>query len=238
MIKCNFFSGLLFFLLFNALVYAESFENNSFKTSFCTLLKQEIMKRNSLYYNSEIIVDFLYIPKKLEQVELKISSLELKIPSRLTNVIGKLVVPTFVDGKKNNVIVSVKIIKDIVVASANIKKYDIISSDKICIKKYDLSSVPSNVILDPATIIDKESVTNISKDTIVLDWMIRNVTLGKKDSDVQIVAKTGDVTVKCTGKLLQDSSINNYVWVQNPKSKKKLKGILVDSKTVIVDVLE
>ncbi len=128
--------------------------------------------------------------------------------------------------------VQVKLFDYAVISRMAITKQTIINADMVDIKEVEVSNTSKQYFHDIQEVINK-----IAKNTIGPNQILSNTHLDlplaiRKNQEVTILAKTGNIAVKMKGIALDDGKLGQRIRIKNTKSQRVIEAIVLDSNTV------
>lgn len=213
------------FLVLVSFIFSFAEEQNVLSEKLIEVVKA---KYGSQY---EVDVDLLYLPNEVKK---NINKAKI-VCSEDSRLYGKTIVPVYINSKKYNSIFVVSLFTKVYVASKNISRGDLLDSKNLKKIKKNVSSFLRFLPESNIDIKSCEAKSFIAKGDVILKKMIIPKFVAKRGTGVTIVAKKGKVTVECAGKILQDAYLNDEVIVENLTSQKKLKGLLIEPRVVLLE---
>lgn len=150
----------------------------------------------------------------------------------------RLIAVVSVDGiVKNKVRMSgwVDVFEDVVCASRNLSKGEVIGQDDLLLKRKNISKRSSKVLTDMRGTLGLMAKHNIKKDTCLKEWMLERPPVVNKGDMVTILAESGGLRVTVPGRTLEKGYLGETIRVQNAMSSKKVYARVIDHHIVRVD---
>lgn len=129
-----------------------------------------------------------------------------------------------------------KLIKEveIVCASNDLKKGDLLNDKNVFLKKVSLEREKGDYFTDKNSLSGLKLRRNYKKGEIITSAMTFKPSLVNRGDDVQIVAVNGSLSVVTKGIAGRDGHLGEIIPVLNKKSKKTISGEIVSSNSVMV----
>ena len=131
---------------------------------------------------------------------------------------------------------TVTIYKDIVVTAKSLSRGTILSPSDLKRVRHDVSKLPDGYIEDENAGIGMELKRRLSGGEALTTGMIRKPKIVKRGQQVSIVAGTGGMEVRMSGKALAHGAAGDRIRVLNLKSKRKIEGTVTPSGDIRVDI--
>lgn len=171
------------------------------------------------------------------------SSVEFVIPEG-SNVVGRTILPLQILNRSNELIETKQLLSEVKVMYTFYKTNRLLKRGEL-LRASDLAPVELNVanysdrqLLMLAEIVGKEAKTTIAKNTIVGDWMVREMPLIRQGEMVNLVFQENGLLLKAKGKALEDGLLGSYIRVQSSmKANKIIVGEVINEKSVKVSML-
>ncbi len=215
---------LVFSAVFSGTVYSSSEDLARFET----LVKSEIVRRSPFLDKARVEISF----RETGRIPAS-AGMEMRIayPENLA-LSGDVVVPIELYSgaqlkERVNLRTSIRIFRNVVVATSRIRQGDIFTSKNIGYSERDVTHLPSNYLVDAKKALGRQASTMISRGGLVLDWMPKEVPAVKKGDTVTLFKSSNGILVKVRGVALEDGHINANIRVRNPGSKKIVDGRVV-----------
>jgi len=202
----------------------------------------------------EIFNDYLYSQTGKKRSDIVLSSLKVlgnrPVPKgalsfqafqkdkRILRGQVRLIAVVRVDGVvKNKVRLSgwVDVFEELVCASRNLSKGEIIGQDDIFLKRKNTSKRSPKVLTDMRGALGLMAKHNIRKNTFIKEWMVERPPVVNKGDVVTILAELGGLRVTVPGRTLEKGHLGESIRVQNVMSLKKIYARVVNSNVVRVD---
>ncbi len=202
----------------------------------------------------KIISDFIYANVPWDKKEVSIKSIKTNddmifpagnityeiVPPKNMNRLSKI--PMAVDFKVNGkfqkriwTIVNLAIYQDVVFVKRPIGRYQKITEEYICLKKMDISRLPSNTISDMEEALGKRAGRKINSQSVLRADQIELPPLVKRGDVVLIIAESDSLRVTALGEVKKTAGRGDRIRVVNLDSKKGVFAKVVDSHTVKVE---
>ncbi len=136
--------------------------------------------------------------------------------------------------KKIWVSVNFEVMKEVVVTSKPLGRYQPIMQDDITLKKVNIATLPSDVILSCENIIGKRTKRKINVGTILRENLMELPPLIKPGDLVTLVAESAGLKITAHGMAKKKGRKGEKIMVVNLDSKKRINAQVVDSNTVKV----
>ncbi|MFA6431473.1 MAG: flagellar basal body P-ring formation chaperone FlgA [Candidatus Margulisiibacteriota bacterium] len=124
--------------------------------------------------------------------------------------------------KKKFIRIKVGIFRDVAVSVELIKKQTIITEAMLKKDKRDVSVLPNKYFRNLDPLIGKETKISIPVNSIIYDWMIKEVPLIRKGSQVQVLFANDGIEVRSAGIALEDGYLGAVIKVKRKDSSKTI----------------
>lgn len=152
------------------------------------------------------------------------------------NVIFPLEISNGAITKKILVRAKVEIYKNIVVAGKYIKKGKVLDLADFKMEGRDIALLPPKYFLNEYQLLGKEAKIGIPANSSIFDWMIGDLPIIKRGSELQVKVAGGGLMVKAKAESLEDGYLNSLIKVRLINSKQTIKALVVSSSEVEVKV--
>lgn len=158
-----------------------------------------------------------------------------------TEFLGKIpiVVQFYVNGKLQKKVwttVTIEMLVNVVVAKNPLRRHKPIDEDDIELQLMDLAELPRNVITDPQELIGKRTRQSIGSKTVLRTDLIELPPLINRGDVVVIIAESEGLRITALGKAKRRGRLGERIPVENFDSKKVLHALVIDSRTVKVEL--
>ncbi len=162
------------------------------------------------------------------------------IPPRNTNYVGTIPFSVVfnVNGrfsKKVWATATIEVLTEVVITKRPIKRYQLITENDICLKKENLTRLPSSIITNIEEVLGKRTKRKINANEILRPDFIELPPLVKRGDVVSIVAESDFLRITALGEVKGKGRKGDRVRVMNLDSKKNIYAHVLDSNTVKVD---
>lgn len=178
----------------------------------------------------------------LFQLPQEAERLELNFPARGT-VIGRTVIPLILYDKYNDVVDQIQLITDVDAdriafrTKRELKRHEKIRSDDLIPVKASIQNLPYGTVFKEQEIVGKETNTIIQKGSIVTEQQVRSVPIIHQGDHVTVALINQGMALKVDAVALDEGQIGDTIRVQTQwKTKKIMKGVILDSSQVKVDI--
>ncbi len=130
--------------------------------------------------------------------------------------------------------ISVKIYREVVIATRPLNRGTIINESDVRLEKRNISVFSSDFYTDSDLIIGQELVHSIQMGRSLGSHDLKSPTAIKRGSLVTLLAKNNVFEVRMEGKALADGVVGERIRVQNLRSKRIVEGIVKSSKIIYV----
>ena len=131
---------------------------------------------------------------------------------------------------------TVTLYEEIVVTARSLPRGTILAADDLRRVEHDVSKLPNGYIADTQAGVGMELRRHLSAGTALTTNMVRKPQIIKRGQQVAIIAVTGNLEVRMTGKALAHGGVGDRIRVLNLSSRKKLEGTITSSGAVRVDI--
>jgi len=153
--------------------------------------------------------------------------------------IGKTTIGVRCQGTKAwslHVPVRVSMYKNIAVSAKLLNRGQLLQKSDIKLKNIDLSTLPHGYIDDLNQLVGQKLKRRLSPGTAFTPSVVEKPERIKRGQRVTILARSGSMEVRMTGKALAGGAIGDRIRVMNIKSKKKREGIITKNGEIKVDL--
>ncbi len=100
----------------------------------------------------------------------------------------------------------------------------------------DVTRIPRNALRDPGQVLGKALSRSILANMPLQESMIEDSPVVKRGRRVELLVEAPGFAIRGAGELQQNGSVGDYVKVMNLSSKKIVTGLLLDQRTVRVEL--
>lgn len=143
-----------------------------------------------------------------------------------------------VDGKvERRVVLSgwVDRFENVLCTSRSLKRSSIITEDDICMKRRNISRLPSSVLTSIREVVGKRVRRNLKSDTVMLANMVEEPPLIKRGDRVTIVAESPNLLVTTLGIARNKGGLGDQIRVKNCMNRKEIIARIVNASTVRIE---
>ena len=131
---------------------------------------------------------------------------------------------------------SVSIYKKVLIAAYSIPRGKVLLKEDFKLAKYDLARLPNGYIENLSQIQGMKLTRNLSIGVPLSPSMIKKPQIIKRGQRIFIIARSGKLEVRMSGKALAHGAVGDRIAVVNLSSKKKLEGVIMKDGTVNVEI--
>lgn len=128
----------------------------------------------------------------------------------------------------------VDVFDQVVCASRDIGRGEVIDESDLVLEKMNLARTPGDLMFDLDAVKGTQARTPIGKGKYVRESMIEDVPMVRKGDVVKIIARSGLLTVVTTGVSRENGSMGDQIQVESSESNKRMAGRVVGRQTVDV----
>lgn len=216
----------LIFLGFSAAVFA--LDNPAEKAT--SAIKKFIISKNPSWFADEINIEYKFSQKTFDSLNSLSENPENNVFFRVSESFagsrpaGNVFIPLEVvrDPSSPEVIkkfflkAKIEVLKNIAIAGKYIKKSKIISVDDLNLELRDVSLIPQKYFVNLNLLLNKEAKISIPEGSTIFDWMVGDLPLIHRGSEVTIKVVSPGIEVKTRGEALEDG-----YWGREIKVKRK-----------------
>ena len=146
-------------------------------------------------------------------------------------------VDILVDGRKHSVPVTliVRPTELLPVSKMVISPRMTIVDSMVTWKETESTRLGATKIPSKADLINYWTKVTIPKGAVIDHRRLRPIPVVVVGQDVSIVSQVGAIEIKVAGRALEDGRIGERIRVQNKNSEKRLRGVIMPDKTIMVD---
>ena len=122
---------------------------------------------------------------------------------------------------------SIKAYTDVVTAKINLNRNSILMDQDIELKKQDVSQARSGYYLDKKQVAGKTLKRSLHAGEIIEPRMLIKSRLVKRGQIITLIAETNGITVRMSGKAMNDAAKGEPVRVKNTSSNRIVEGVAV-----------
>ena len=151
--------------------------------------------------------------------------------------IGKAVFSfVFRDNKRTIVKANVRAFGMLVKSKRPYRKRHVIRAEDIYLAKMDIRKMPGGSVKDPSKIIGKSLKRSITANIPVVEDMIEMSRVVARGKRVVLLIDYSGLSIRAAGKTKEKGYVGKAVRAINLSSKKEVNGVLIDEKTVRVEL--
>jgi flagella basal body P-ring formation protein FlgA len=130
---------------------------------------------------------------------------------------------------------SVEVFRPAVVSLGRIEKGAKFTEGNVGLVRKPASSIPPGTVGDLRNILGRTAAVYVAPGTILRMHSIFDPPVVRRGSVVQALARRGSVELSVDAKALEDAKAGETVRVENTRTRKVLKGRVLDEKTVLLE---
>lgn len=163
-----------------------------------------------------------------------------KAPDTITvekGPIGKAVFSfVFDNSRKVTAMAEVRAYDNIVKSKRPFKKGYVLSSDDLYLSEMDINKMPKSSVKDPETIIGKSLKRSITANITLTEDMVEKSQAVDKGKHVALLINAHGFNITAAGETREKGYIGKPVKAANLSSKKEVRGVLINERTVEVEL--
>ena len=125
-------------------------------------------------------------------------------------------------------------IAELPVLKRAIRAGDIISENDIEVRDFSQTHTRTDTVTDMSALIGKSPTHNLSPARPIREHEIANPTVMKKNAIVEMRYSSPGMEISTTGEAMNDGARGDIINVRNSASKKIVRGVIADNKTVTI----
>ncbi len=202
------------------------------------VIKDYIVSRHPGWSKDEIRIEFKFAEQSFNRMRSMADNTPIKIIEVYTEFkpVGNVVFPLSVGDQKLFLRAKVEVIKELVVASRKIKKGKVIEAADLTFASRDVAMLPEKYFVETSGLIGKEAKINIPAGSTQFEWMVGDLPLIRKGSEVTIVVSGAGLQVKAVGIAQEDGERDAEIRVKRRDSKAIVTGKVVSEREVEVKI--
>lgn len=132
--------------------------------------------------------------------------------------------------------VTINIYKNILVSKRQIQKNTILTASDIKLAKYDIADLSYGYFEDIKDGVGMKLKRRALAGAVLTPAMLKKPQIISRGQKVTIVAQSGNMVVRMTGKALGGGAVGERIKIMNMKSRQKLEGIITSSGEVDIEI--
>lgn len=120
----------------------------------------------------------------------------------------------------------------VVMASGEIARGEIVTADRLILKKYNISNAHDAWVTDINSLVGMTAKRNISPARPVAPGMLQMPVLVKRDQPVMMIAQSGTIAIQTQGTALKDGRKGEAIRVRNDSSQRIVTATVTDAGVV------
>jgi len=158
------------------------------------------------------------------------------------NPIGNVILPIQVSDASGEALIKVfarakvEVFKQVVCSAKQINRAQKIEIEDLKLEERDIAMLPNQYYSDLMQVISSETKTIIPKNSTIFGWMVREIPMIRRGSQVKLVVITDNLLVKAEGVALEDGYLNKEIKVKRNQSGKILAGLVNSPEEVEVNI--
>lgn len=199
--------------------------------------RQFIIEHVSTIYNKKPEIKTGKLDKRLKLKRCNIP-LEAYLPKG-SRTLGNITIGIKCTGNKPwslHVPASVSLYIDVLVTSQPLTRGTILNAGNLKRAKHDLAKLPNGYFKQLSQSIGMRLKRNLSAGTALTPAMLKKPQIIRRGQQVTMLAKTGRMEVRMTGKALANGAVGEIIQVMNLSSKQKLEGIITSTGEVQINL--
>jgi len=150
-------------------------------------------------------------------------------PIQISDVSGEALIKVFARAK-------VEVFKQVVCSARQINRGQKIETEDLKLEERDIAMLPNQYYSDLMQVVSSETKTIIPKNSTLFGWMIREIPMIRRGSQVKLVVTTDGLLVRAEGVALEDGYLNKEIKVKRIQSGKILVGLVNSPEEVEVNI--
>jgi flagella basal body P-ring formation protein FlgA len=142
----------------------------------------------------------------------------------------------FDDGEKMAVKADVRALDSVVKSKRPFKKGYVLSNEDIYLSEMDINKMPKSSVQDPEEIIGKPLRRSIMANITLTENVVEKSQLVDKGKQVVLLFNARGFNISAAGETREKGYVGTAVKVINVSSKKEVRGVLIDERTVKVEL--
>lgn len=207
------------------------------------VIKDYVVAKYPDWDRGEINVIYKEADQLLEQLKAAPGDARLRVAEVYEDFrpVGNVILPLEIVAGSNEVQrifvrARIEVRKKIVAASRLIKKGKLIEDADLKLEERDVAMLPQKYFIDPSLLVSKEAKLSIPENSTMFQWMIGDLPLVRRGSEVAIVVSEPGLAVRARGLALEDGYLDGAVRVKRTDSNKVLVCKVVATGEVEVEV--
>ena len=211
---------------------------NDPESRIAKVIRAHIAARYPSWSGEEIRLTFKFADKDFSRIakfpeEAKVSILQTYADFK---PVGNVIFPIEVSSNGNDykffLRTNVAVIRPVVAAARNVKKGKLLEAADFKIERRDVAMMPEKYYVEYSTMLGKESKLSIPSGSTVFEWMVGDLPLIRKGSEVTIVVTGDGLEVKAKGTAQEDGYQGGEIKVKTKDSKTVVSGKVVSADEV------
>lgn len=132
--------------------------------------------------------------------------------------------------------VTISVFKKILVASRVLQRDEVLTVSDVKFVKHDLASLPYGYFDNIESAIGMKLKRRSLEGAVLTPTMLKKPQVITRGQQISILAQSGRMAVRMSGKALSSGAIGDRIKVMNLKSNQKLEGVVTSSSEVKVDI--
>lgn len=204
------------------------------------VIKDYIAAKNPDWRPDEIRLTFKLAENTFESMKNLPENAELKVLEIYPEFkpVGAVIFPLSISTgegfRKVMLRAQVKIIKRIASAARAVKKGKTIEAADLKLEERDIALLPPKYFSEVNPIIGKEAKLSIPANSTLFDWMVGEIPLVRRSTEVSILVNSAGLTVKARGEALEDGYLGSEIKVKRKDSSKIVSGKIISPNEVEV----
>jgi len=190
-------------------------------------------------------------PWQPEEIEVRVSSFTplslppgrvnfrvLKPQRGITPGFRSFLLEVIVEGKEQTrvwVRSEIRVIREVVVISRPLARYQVISAEDVRLEKRDVSSLTIRAITEIDESIGKRATRAIGVNEILTSSMAELPKVVRRGNTVSMIYESFGLKAETRGRALEGGRVGDIIRVKNLSSGKALEGLILDTRTVRVN---
>lgn len=142
----------------------------------------------------------------------------------------------FGNNEKITVRASVRAFGWVVKSKRSLKKSHMLEDEDMYLEKMDIRKIPKNAVKNPADIAGKALKRSIMANIPVIEEMVEMSRVVARGKSVVLLLSHNGMSIRAAGKTKETGYVGMPVKAVNLSSKKEVSGLLLDDKTVKVEL--
>jgi flagella basal body P-ring formation protein FlgA len=130
----------------------------------------------------------------------------------------------------------VEVYREVLVAARRLDRHELIGEEDVGLERIDIRSLGGKFFASGEGLTGRRTRKIIPEGAVILTTDVEKIPVVERGETILLVVRVGGITVRATGKALEDGAEGDEIDVKNDRSGKRLRGVVTDKGLVEVEL--